>query len=84
MMNVSGVSHATPGISPSFTGDQLLLTNLAGNPCVVVPNGFDKKKHPTSIPFIGRLFGEAEILEVAKHFQAATPFNKQHPGMFTR
>jgi Asp-tRNA(Asn)/Glu-tRNA(Gln) amidotransferase A subunit family amidase len=71
-------------ISPSFTGDQLLLTNLTGNPCVVVPNGFDKKKHPTSITFIGRLLGEAEILEVARHYQEATPYNKQHPDMFTK
>jgi Asp-tRNA(Asn)/Glu-tRNA(Gln) amidotransferase A subunit family amidase len=71
-------------ISPSFTGDQLLLTNLTGNPCVVVPNGFDKDHHPTSITFIGKLFDEAAILEVAKKYQEATDYNKQHPEMFLK
>ncbi|MCX6233538.1 MAG: amidase [Bacteroidetes bacterium] len=71
-------------ISPSFTGDQLLLTNLTGNPCVVLPNGFDKDHHPTSITFIGKLFDEASILEVAKIYQDATDFNKQHPKMFLK
>jgi len=71
-------------ISPSFAGDQLLLTNLTGNPCVVVPNGFDKTNHPTSISFIGRLFDEARVLEVAQRYQDATDFNKRHPEMFKK
>ncbi|MGE5693204.1 MAG: amidase, partial [Candidatus Zixiibacteriota bacterium] len=35
-------------IAPPFEGDNLLLTNLTGHPCVVLPNGFDKDGHPTS------------------------------------
>jgi len=69
-------------ISPSFAGNQSLLTNLTGNPCVVVPNGFDKKNHPTSISFIGNLYDEATLLSFAKVFQDATNYNKQRPPLF--
>ena len=30
-------------IAPSWDGDNLLLTNLTGHPCVVVPNGFSEE-----------------------------------------
>jgi Asp-tRNA(Asn)/Glu-tRNA(Gln) amidotransferase A subunit family amidase len=68
-------------VAPSFQGDNLLLTNLTGHPCVVVPNGFSKEATPTSICFIGKLFGEAEILAVAKAYQDATGFHLQHPAL---
>jgi Asp-tRNA(Asn)/Glu-tRNA(Gln) amidotransferase A subunit family amidase len=69
-------------ISPSFAGNQLLLTNLTGNPCVVVPNGFDTKGHPTSICFIGNLYDEAKLLAFAMKYQELTPFDKQAPPLF--
>jgi Asp-tRNA(Asn)/Glu-tRNA(Gln) amidotransferase A subunit family amidase len=66
-------------ISPAFQGDNLLLTNLTGHPCVVLPNGFNEKGFPTSITFIGRLFDEGTLLAVAKRYQDATQFHTQHP-----
>lgn len=69
-------------ISPSWEGDNLLLTNLSGHPCVVLPNGFDDEGEPTSITFIGRLFDEATMLAVAKVYQDATDFHKKHPPLF--
>src|SRR5690606_4973189 len=36
-------------IAPTFGGDQLLMTNLTGHPCLVLPNGFDEKGRPVSI-----------------------------------
>ncbi len=69
-------------ITPSMTGNQLLITNLTGNPCVVVPNGFDKKGHPTSISFLGNLYDEASILAFAKLYQDATIYSKQKPPLF--
>jgi Asp-tRNA(Asn)/Glu-tRNA(Gln) amidotransferase A subunit family amidase len=69
-------------ITPSLAGNQSLLTNLTGNPCVVVPNGFDRKGHPTSICFIGNLYDEASILSFAKMYQDATVFDKQRPPLF--
>jgi Asp-tRNA(Asn)/Glu-tRNA(Gln) amidotransferase A subunit family amidase len=69
-------------VAPSFEGDNLLLTNLTGHPCVVAPNGFDEKGSPTSISFIGRLFDEGTILAVAKAYQDATDFDEKHPPLF--
>jgi Asp-tRNA(Asn)/Glu-tRNA(Gln) amidotransferase A subunit family amidase len=69
-------------ISPSFEGNNLLLTNLTGHPCVVLPDGFDKDGHPTSITFMGRLYDEATLLAVAKIYQDATDFHKKHPKGF--
>jgi Asp-tRNA(Asn)/Glu-tRNA(Gln) amidotransferase A subunit family amidase len=69
-------------LSPSFGGSNLLLTNLTGHPCVVLPNGFDEKGSPTSITFMGRLFGEARLLAVAKAYQDATDFHLKHPPLF--
>jgi Asp-tRNA(Asn)/Glu-tRNA(Gln) amidotransferase A subunit family amidase len=69
-------------VAPSFGGDNLLLTNLTGHPCVVVPNGFDDKGSPVSITFIGRLFDEGTLLAVAKAYQDATDFHEKHPPMF--
>lgn len=67
-------------ISPSF-GRNLTLTNLTGHPCVVLPNGFRAEGRPTSITFMGKLFGEAKVLQVAKAYQDATDFHKKHPAL---
>jgi len=69
-------------ITPAFGGDNLLYTNLTGNPCVVLPNGFNDKGRPTSITFMGRLFEEGKVLTVAKAYQDATDFHLKHPPMF--
>jgi Asp-tRNA(Asn)/Glu-tRNA(Gln) amidotransferase A subunit family amidase len=68
-------------VAPSFGGSNLLLTNLTGNPCVVLPDGFTKEGTPTSISFIGQLFGEAKLLAVAKQFQDATNYHLKHPQL---
>jgi Asp-tRNA(Asn)/Glu-tRNA(Gln) amidotransferase A subunit family amidase len=69
-------------ITPAFGGDNLLYTNLTGNPCVVVPNGFTDKGSPTSITFMGKLFEEGKVMTVAKAYQDATDFNTKHPPLF--
>jgi Asp-tRNA(Asn)/Glu-tRNA(Gln) amidotransferase A subunit family amidase len=69
-------------VVPSFSGDNLLLTNLTGHPCVVVPDGFDEKDSPTSISFIGELFDEGTILAVAKVYQDQTSWHRQYPPGF--
>lgn len=68
-------------VAPSQSGSSLLLGNLTGNPCVVVPNGFSTNGTPTSICFLGKLFGEAETLAVAKQYQDATGFHRKHPRL---
>lgn len=69
-------------VAPSFGGNNLLLTNLTGHPCVVLPNGFDPDGSPVSISFMGKLFGEGTLLAVAKAYQDATDFDDRHPPMF--
>ena len=69
-------------IAPSWEGDNLLLTNLTGHPCIVLPNGFSADGTPTSITFIGRLFDEGRLIAFAKKYQDATDFHKKHPPIF--
>ncbi|MGH7576320.1 MAG: amidase, partial [Longimicrobiales bacterium] len=69
-------------VAPSFAGNALLLTNLTGHPCVVLPNGFRPDGTPVSISFIGKLYGEAEALALAKAYQDATEFHTRVPPRF--
>lgn len=70
-------------VSPTSGNDTLLLTNLTGHPCAVLPNGFRDNGTPVSITFIGRLFGEADTLAVAKAYQEATDFHTRRPPLFS-
>ena len=69
-------------VAPSFGGSNLLLTNLTGHPAVVLPDGFSSDGTPTSITFNGRLFGESEILALARAYQEVTGFHLRHPEAF--
>jgi Asp-tRNA(Asn)/Glu-tRNA(Gln) amidotransferase A subunit family amidase len=79
-------------------GNQLVITNLTGNPAVILPNGLrgsDAPKAlsedpsdfqnaggpgtPTSLTFLGKLYGEAALLVLARAYQEATGFHLQHP-----
>jgi len=68
-------------VAPSWAGDNLLLTNLTGHPCVVLPDGFSEEGTPTSISFIGKLFDEGTIISFAKSYQDLTGHHLQHPDM---
>lgn len=68
-------------ITPSFGGTQLLVTNLTGHPCVVVPNGFTEKGTPVSISFLGNLYDEASPLGLAAAYQGLTDFHNRKPSI---
>jgi Asp-tRNA(Asn)/Glu-tRNA(Gln) amidotransferase A subunit family amidase len=70
-------------IVPSFGGRQLAITNLTGNPVVVMPMGFNQRGLPLSISIVGNLYDEATILAVAKAFQDKTDHHKKHPPKFS-
>ncbi len=70
-------------LAPSF-GENLLLTNLTGHPCVVLPDGFDEDGNPVSITFIGQPFGEGKLLAFARAYQEKTGFHRIHPPLFTK
>ncbi|MGE0554419.1 MAG: amidase [Gemmatimonadales bacterium] len=69
-------------VAPSFGGSTLLATNLTGHPTVVLPNGFTDQGTPVSLSFVGRLWGEADALAVAKAYQEATGFHRRRPEGF--
>lgn len=69
-------------VSPSFGGNQLLMTNLTGHPCLVMPNGFNDKGTPTSITFLGRLYGEAALITLARAYQDVTDWEERRPPGF--
>jgi Asp-tRNA(Asn)/Glu-tRNA(Gln) amidotransferase A subunit family amidase len=64
-------------------GNDLQLTNLTGHPSIGLPNGFTTMtpEVPTSITFTGRLFGETELLTVAKAYQDATGHHLKRPPL---
>jgi Asp-tRNA(Asn)/Glu-tRNA(Gln) amidotransferase A subunit family amidase len=66
-------------------GSALLLTNLTGHPQVALPAGFTQRGErdvPVTMTFIGRLFGEAEMLAVAGAWQDATGHHLRRPPAF--
>jgi Asp-tRNA(Asn)/Glu-tRNA(Gln) amidotransferase A subunit family amidase len=69
-------------IVPTFSGRQLAITNLTGNPAVCMPMGFSAAGTPQSITLIGRLYDEASILAAAKAYQDKTDHNKKRPELF--
>jgi Asp-tRNA(Asn)/Glu-tRNA(Gln) amidotransferase A subunit family amidase len=71
-------------IVPTFgSGNQSAITNLTGNPAVAVPMGYGRRgNQPQSISFIGKLYGEGNLLRVAKAYQDATGWDEMHPPMF--
>jgi Asp-tRNA(Asn)/Glu-tRNA(Gln) amidotransferase A subunit family amidase len=60
---------------------QELLTNLTGHPAVIVPNGFWEDGTPVSLSFLGRLYGEAKMLAVARTYQESTGFHLRQPKL---
>ncbi|MEK7794751.1 MAG: amidase [Candidatus Hydrogenedentota bacterium] len=63
------------------TMHKLVLGNYTGHPIASVPSGFNERGAPTSIGIMGRLFGEADLLAVAKAYQEATGHHLKHPEL---
>ncbi len=71
-------AYVAPFLTPS--GDRnLRATNATGHPGVAVPTGFNAKGMPTSIHLVGRLYGEAALLALAKAFQERTTHHQRYP-----
>jgi Asp-tRNA(Asn)/Glu-tRNA(Gln) amidotransferase A subunit family amidase len=68
-------------VAPSYRLGILGATNLTGQPCVVLPNGFRDDGTPVSISFLGNLYRDAEALQVAHAYQQATDFHLRRPPL---
>jgi Asp-tRNA(Asn)/Glu-tRNA(Gln) amidotransferase A subunit family amidase len=60
---------------------QLVATNLTGHPAVILPHGFREDGTPVSITFLGKLFGERELLAAAHAYQRATDWHLRRPTL---
>jgi Asp-tRNA(Asn)/Glu-tRNA(Gln) amidotransferase A subunit family amidase len=66
---------------------ELLISNLTGHPTVVVPNGQPaaakggRGNQMVPFLFVGRLWGEAEALAVAKAYQDSTGHHTKRPPL---
>jgi Asp-tRNA(Asn)/Glu-tRNA(Gln) amidotransferase A subunit family amidase len=69
-------------VTPSYAAGVLLMTNLTGHPTTVVPSGFTEEGTPVSISFVGKLWGDAEALLLAKAYQDATGWHERRPELF--
>jgi Asp-tRNA(Asn)/Glu-tRNA(Gln) amidotransferase A subunit family amidase len=69
-------------VTPTFAEGVLLATNLSGHPTVVVPNGFQALGTPGSISFVGRVWGDAAALHLARAYQNATNHHLARPARF--
>jgi Asp-tRNA(Asn)/Glu-tRNA(Gln) amidotransferase A subunit family amidase len=76
-------ASATPPVPPNFTQKHSQMANLACYPGLALPNGFSANGTPTSINFMARPFGEAELMVLAKAYQDATGFNLKQPKIST-
>jgi len=69
-------------VTPSFGGAGLLMTNLTGHPQLVLPDGFLPDGSPHSVSFVGDLFGEAELVAVARAYEELTSWQQERPAGF--
>jgi aspartyl-tRNA(Asn)/glutamyl-tRNA(Gln) amidotransferase subunit A len=68
-----------PGSSRDILG---AIGNGAGLPSITVPNGFNIKKLPTGIQFMGKPYSENIIISAAVRFQEYTDWHHKHPDRF--
>lgn len=96
---MEGVAKAFEGldviVAPT-NSQQLVITNLTGQPAVILPNGFRGDDAPVPLPdrnasggpgtpvsltFLGKLYGEAKLLALARAYQDATSFHLKRPKL---
>jgi len=67
-------------VSPAPGSASLLVSNLTGNPAVVLPCGFVNDL-PIAIMFTGGVYDEVSPLRVALAFERATKWHTMHPNL---
>jgi Asp-tRNA(Asn)/Glu-tRNA(Gln) amidotransferase A subunit family amidase len=63
-----------------FLGAHGAFTNRLGYPILTVPSGFFEGS-PTGLHMTGKLFGEPELLLLARAFQSMTDHHLKHPAL---
>jgi Asp-tRNA(Asn)/Glu-tRNA(Gln) amidotransferase A subunit family amidase len=73
--------HVDAYVAPHRGSPNTSTTSLTGHPAISVPNGFDADGKPTGILFVGSLYGEADMMLLARHYQDAGDFHRAHPNL---
>jgi Asp-tRNA(Asn)/Glu-tRNA(Gln) amidotransferase A subunit family amidase len=68
-------------VAPVGDGANSAINNLTGQPVVTLPNGLTDGGRPTNFVLVGRVYGEADLLAVAKAYQDATTWHLKHPAL---
>jgi len=55
--------------------------NLAGLPGLSLPCGFTRDRLPIGLQVIGKPFGEAELLAIARAYEKDHDWNREHPNL---
>jgi Asp-tRNA(Asn)/Glu-tRNA(Gln) amidotransferase A subunit family amidase len=71
----------TPTPPANATARHTTMANLATYPGVALPNGFTSDGTPSSITFMGRPYGEAAVMSLAKAYQDASGHHLKHPAL---
>jgi aspartyl-tRNA(Asn)/glutamyl-tRNA(Gln) amidotransferase subunit A len=62
--------------------DPVTPGNLAGIPCMSVPNGFGDHHLPTGLGLLGNAWDEAKLSAIAREYQSRTSFHTKRPPGF--
>jgi len=65
----------------ALSPENTVFANYYGLPAISVPCGFDANRLPLGLQIVARPWDEVSALDLASHFQRATPWNEQHPGL---
>jgi Asp-tRNA(Asn)/Glu-tRNA(Gln) amidotransferase A subunit family amidase len=58
------------------------VLSLTGHPSVAVPSGFWSSGSPSGVMFAGRLYGDGDLLALARAFERASPRATRYPPGF--
>jgi aspartyl-tRNA(Asn)/glutamyl-tRNA(Gln) amidotransferase subunit A len=59
-----------------------IAANLAGIPCISIPCGQDEKSLPIGLQILAPAFAEAQLLRIARMFEARTDWHCRRPEMY--
>src|SRR5690606_26922245 len=77
--DMPGRDAPVPGLSTKRLAPQMQVFNLAGNPAMSVPSGFDEQGLPLGVQLAGRHFDEATVLRAAHAYQSRMPWHLTYP-----
>lgn len=57
------------------------MFNLTGHPAIVLPGGFTSQGLPVGLQIVGPRWGEGQLLDIARRYEAATTWHQRRPPL---